>query len=80
MNKVTLYYNPRCGNCRKAEELLKQNGIEIELIRYLEQPPDRKTLSHLLEILSDPPAALLRAKEKQFLEAGLDPDRTWTAA
>jgi arsenate reductase (glutaredoxin) len=34
----TLYFNPACSKCRTAEGLLRDRGIEVSEVRYLERP------------------------------------------
>jgi arsenate reductase len=51
-----------------AEEL----GVDVEIVPYLKQPPDRATLVELLGMLEDPPADLVR-KDALFEKLGLDP-------
>jgi arsenate reductase len=53
-------------------------GVEFDEVRYLKTPPDRATLTQLLEILDDPPADLVR-HDANFTKLGLDPDGYTTA-
>ncbi|HEY7841783.1 MAG TPA: glutaredoxin domain-containing protein, partial [Gammaproteobacteria bacterium] len=48
---VTLYHNPRCSKSRKALELLREHGMEPEIVLYLENPPSRTRLKELLRLL-----------------------------
>ncbi|MEH6560591.1 MAG: arsenate reductase (glutaredoxin), partial [Marinobacter sp.] len=36
---IQIFHNPRCSKSRQALELLSEQGIEPEIIRYLETPP-----------------------------------------
>lgn len=46
--KATIWHNPNCSKSRMALERLKQeDGLEIEVIQYLKQPPTRDTLAAL---------------------------------
>jgi arsenate reductase len=71
MAKVTIYHNPRCTKSRETLALLKDRGIEPEIIEYLKTPPDEKQLRELLRKLGMAPAELIRKKEHQAL--GLPP-------
>jgi arsenate reductase len=71
MEKVRIYHNPVCGKSRGALEILNQRDLDVEVIEYLQAPPDRATLGRFLDLLPDPPAALVR-KDKRFRELGLD--------
>ena len=74
---VTIYYNPRCSKSRATLELLRQNGIEPEIIEYMEDPPDMVTLRKLIKMLGVTPREIMRRHEPVFKEAGLD-DPTFT--
>lgn len=69
--KVTLYHNPRCGTSRNALALIRERGIEPEIIEYLQTPPDKKTLKDLLKKLGMKPRELLRQREKEYEDLGL---------
>jgi arsenate reductase len=69
---VTLYHNPRCSKSRQALSLLRDKGVEPEIVEYLQTPPDAPTLARLLEMLGLEPRALMRKKEKEYQENGLD--------
>lgn len=68
----TLYHNPRCSKSRAALALLRGQGVEPEVIDYLKDPPDAKTLSWLLELLGLGPRELMRTKEPEYRALGLD--------
>ena len=52
-----------------AEDL----GVEHDTVLYLKEPPDRKTLQHLVSILEDPVEDLVR-KDSKFKKLELNPD------
>jgi arsenate reductase len=64
--EIVLWFNPRCGTCRRALELLRERGVEPELRRYLEDPPTATELEELLAKLKLPPHAVARAKEDEY--------------
>lgn len=74
---VTLWHNPRCSKSRGALALLTEQGVEPEVVRYLEARPDRAALEDVLRRLgTDDPRAILRTGEKVYRERGLaDADR-----
>ena len=41
---VTIYHNPQCGTSRNVLGLIRNAGIEPEVIEYLKTPPDRAVL------------------------------------
>jgi arsenate reductase len=74
---VTIYHNPRCSKSRATMEYLEENGIEAEVIKYMDTPPDAAALKELLSMLEMSPRELMRKHETVFKEAGLD-DPTFT--
>jgi arsenate reductase (glutaredoxin) len=71
MKPMTVYHNPSCSKSRGALELLRERAVDVEVVEYLHQPPDRAALERILGAISDPPEALVR-KDKRFKELGLD--------
>ncbi len=69
---VKIYHNPRCSKSRQALQLLKDNNIEPEVVKYLESPPDREELERILDLLGLEPRELMRRREKEYKELGLD--------
>jgi len=68
-NKI--YHNPRCSKSRSTLALLKENGIDVPVIAYLETPPTAQELATICEKLNIAPLALIRTKEALFAELGL---------
>lgn len=69
---VTIYHNPRCSKSRETLTLLKTNGIEPQVVLYLDTPPDANTLRTLLGQLGMASAReLMRQKEELYKELGL---------
>ncbi len=69
---VTIYHNPRCSKSRQTLELLTSNGINPRVIEYLKTPLTVSEIESLLEKLDMSPATILRTKEPEYKEAGLD--------
>ncbi|HCM9742810.1 TPA: arsenate reductase (glutaredoxin) [Enterobacter hormaechei subsp. steigerwaltii] len=64
---VKIYHNPRCSKSRDTLSLLKSNGIEPEVVLYLETPPDAQTIRQLLKMLNMGSARdLMRQKEDLY--------------
>jgi len=53
-----------------VQEILRDRGVEFDVVEYLKQPLDRAGLEHVLEAIPDAPDALVR-KDKRFAELGL---------
>jgi arsenate reductase len=65
-SEYVLWWNSRCSKSQAALELLKKNGIEPELRRYLEEPPTVAELEELLRKLGLPAHAIARSKEDEY--------------
>jgi arsenate reductase len=71
MTAVTIYHNPACGTSRNTLALIRNAGIEPQVIEYLKTPPDRFTLESLLARMNLRPRQLLRDKGTPYAELGL---------
>ncbi len=69
---VTIYHNSRCSKSRKTLELLKENNIEPTIVEYLKTPPTAQQLKEILAQLALSPRDLMRKKEDEYSEYGLD--------
>lgn len=70
--KVQILHNPRCSKSRATLEILQENGIEPEIIKYLETPPDADQLASILDSLGMSPRELMRKGQSEYKELGLD--------
>ena len=68
---VTIYHNPRCNTSRKTLALLREKGVEPQIIEYLKTPYTAAQLKQLLGQLKMPASKLLRKKEAAA--AAIDP-------
>ena len=68
---VKIFHNPRCSKSRQTLQLLRDNGVEPEIVEYLNQPPSAKELKGILDLLGMEPRALMRRGEAVFKENGL---------
>ena len=68
---VRIYHNPACGTSRNTLALIRNAGIEPEIILYLQTPPDRATLQQLLADMGKPVRDVLRQKGTPYAELGL---------
>jgi arsenate reductase len=75
MTAVTIYHNPACGTSRNTLALIRNAGVDPQVIEYLKTPPDRATLESLLARMSFKPRQLLREKESVYAELGLADER-----
>ena len=68
---VTIYHNPRCNTSRKTLALLREKGVEPEIVEYLKTPYTAAQLKHLLGQLKMPASALVRKRRPR--PPGIDP-------
>jgi len=60
---MKIYHNPRCSTSRKTLDLLKEKGLEPEVILYLTNTPTAKELSAVLNQLGMTAFDLIRKNE-----------------
>ena len=70
--KVKILHNPRCSKSRTTLQLLRENGVEPEIILYQETPPDAEFLTSILKKLNMQPRELMRKGQSEYQEMGLD--------
>lgn len=68
---VTIYHNPRCGTSRTVLATIRDAGIEPTVVKYLETPPDEKTLRRLIADAGLTPATAVRTRETLYKELAL---------
>jgi arsenate reductase len=51
--------------------LLREQGVEPEIVKYLEDPPSEATIRRLLDEMEMEPRTLLRKREQEYKELGL---------
>lgn len=69
---IKIFHNPRCTKSRQTLSLIEEKGIEPEIIEYLKEPPSKEQLKQILSMLNMTPRQLMRTKEKEYREKGLD--------
>jgi arsenate reductase (glutaredoxin) len=74
--KARIYHNPNCGTSRKTLEILRQEGVETEVIEYMKSPPSRDELARLYDRAGLSPREGLRAKEPLADKLGLKSEAT----
>lgn len=68
---IRIYHNPRCSKSRQTLKLIRDAGIEPEVIEYLDSPPSTRELDQLLKKLGMEPQDLMRKGESLYRELGL---------
>ncbi len=80
---MKIYHNPRCSKSRQTLALLEENGVEAEIILYLNEPLTVKELKSILSKLKMKPFELVRKSEKIYKENYKDTtlsDEEWLVA
>ncbi len=72
MNDLVLWHNPACSKSRAALALLREHGIEPQIVEYLKTPPDADELARVLALLGLQPSELMRDQEPVYQTLGLD--------
>ena len=71
MSKVKIYHNPRCSKSRNTLALLEEQGVDVEVIKYLDTPPSKEEIKEVLKMLGMSARELMRTKEDIYKELGL---------
>lgn len=72
MAAFTIYHNPRCSKSRQTLEILNDKGVDVEVVEYLKNPPTKSKLKSILKALNMQPQDIMRKKEAEFKESGLN--------
>jgi arsenate reductase len=70
--QITIYHNPACGTSRNTLALIRNAGVEPEVVEYLKQTPDRATLKQLIADAGLTVREAMRQKEALYRELELD--------
>lgn len=68
---VTIFHNPGCGTSRNTLALIRNSGVEPEVVLYLEVPPSKDLLMKLIKDMDIPVRAVLREKGTPYAELDL---------
>lgn len=63
---VKIYHNPRCSKSRQTLEIIRNAGIEPQIIEYLKTPPTAAEIESLLTALALAPQEIMRRGEEIF--------------
>lgn len=65
---MKIYHNPRCRKSRETLDLITQQGLEPQVVLYLENPPTQKELKEVIQLLGIKPFELIRKGEAVYKE------------
>lgn len=68
---MTIFHKPNCSTSRNVLGLIRESGVEPEIVLYLETPPSKKKLRELAKAMGLGPRDLLRTKEAPYEELQL---------
>ena len=71
MASTVIYHNPKCSTSRKTLELLRDKGIEPEVVQYLKTPPSRGELAGMISAAGIDVRAAVRKSEALYAELNL---------
>jgi arsenate reductase (glutaredoxin) len=71
VGRSVIYHNPRCSTSRKTLDLLRDNGIEPEVVQYLKTPPSRAELVKMIKDAGIDVRTAVRKREALYEELGL---------
>ena len=63
---MKIYHNPRCSKSRQALQLIREQGLEPEIILYLDSPPTKAELRDILQKLGKNADDILRKGEADY--------------
>lgn len=72
MSNIVIYHNPRCSKSRQTLQLLEENGVKPRIIEYLNTKLSTDELNKITSLLSVKPRDIMRVKEPEYKENGLD--------
>lgn len=71
MQEIKIWHNPKCSKSREAMEILKEKKCDAEVVKYLEESPDKEQIKAILKMLGIAPRELMRVKEDIYKELNL---------
>jgi arsenate reductase len=71
MDKVTIWHNPQCSKSRAAMEILKENKLQSDIVKYLKDTPSTTEIKNVLNMLGLSARELMRTKEDIYKELDL---------
>ena len=71
MSNIQIWHNPRCSKSRNGLNILEENKIEVEVIKYLDTPHTQEEITNLLKMLGMSARELMRTKESIYKELNL---------
>jgi arsenate reductase len=70
--EIKIYHNPSCGTSRNTLALIRNTGVEPQVIEYLKTPPSREVLKELIAKAGLTVRDAIREKGTPYAELSLD--------
>jgi len=68
---IVIYHNPDCGTSRNTLAMIRQSGVDPEIVEYLRTPPTRQYLAWLIGQAGLTVRQALRQKDTPYEALGL---------
>ena len=65
---MIIYHNPRCRKSRETLAIIKDNGVQPEIVEYLEHPLNKEELREVLKKLNMKASEIIRKGEVVYKE------------
>ncbi|MEE6137275.1 arsenate reductase (glutaredoxin) [Mycobacterium sp. 050128] len=69
--EAVIYHNPKCSTSRKTLDLLRDNGLEPEVVQYLKTPPSRAELKKMIRDAGIEVRTAVRKRQSLYAELNL---------
>ncbi|QKF73211.1 arsenate reductase (ArsC) family protein [Aliarcobacter faecis] len=71
MQNITMWHNIACSKSNSAKCFLDDNGVQVEIRDYLENPPSKDEIKELLKKLNMSAKSLIRESESLYSELNI---------
>ena len=72
MQNIQIWHNPRCSKSREAVKISEEVGVKSDIVKYLEEKPNKEQLKKVLKMLGFASAReWMRTKEDIYKELDL---------
>ncbi|MCB5363086.1 arsenate reductase (glutaredoxin) [Pusillimonas sp. CC-YST705] len=68
---ITIYHNPRCSTSRNTLQMIRDSGVEPNIVEYLKTPLNEQALESLIGSAGLTVREAMRAKEAIYTELKL---------
>ena len=69
----TLYHNPRCSKSRQTLAIIRESGVECNVVEYLKHPLNAEQIKSLISRLRSDIRDIVRTNESEYKQSGFNP-------